>query len=211
MPPRHALDADCEHGRHHRRQPSGTAATARATPRMRTSKRAEKPLTSSTRMIVTIMTAAIATTTIPSICRRGRVPSARAWLVGRSAAIRQCAPFRSASRWRHHGAAAPVGHGRAAENHVVAVAEAPSPEIAATSLVTGRLAGQRRFRRLQRHGMNQPRVGRNGVASSIRMMSPGTTSVASDAPPLTVAQDVSLRRGHRPQCGHRGSARDSWT
>ena len=47
-------------------RPSGTAATASATPRMSTSKRAEKPLTSSTRLIITIITTAMTTTISPS-------------------------------------------------------------------------------------------------------------------------------------------------
>ena len=47
-------------------RPSGTAATASATPRMSTSKSAEKPRTSSTRMIVAIITTAMTTTMMPS-------------------------------------------------------------------------------------------------------------------------------------------------
>ena len=47
-------------------RPSGTAATASATPRMSTSKIAEKPRTSSTRMIVAIITTAMTMTTTPS-------------------------------------------------------------------------------------------------------------------------------------------------
>ena len=43
-------------------RPSGTAATASATPRMSTSKIAGKPRTSSTTMIVTIITTAMTTT-----------------------------------------------------------------------------------------------------------------------------------------------------
>ncbi len=47
-------------------KPSGTAATASATPRINTSKMAVKPLTSSTTMIVTIITMAMMMTMTPS-------------------------------------------------------------------------------------------------------------------------------------------------
>ena len=61
-------------------RPSGTAATASATPRMSTSKIAESPRTSSTRMIVAIITTAMAHTVSPSTSRPcGRAPPAAAW------------------------------------------------------------------------------------------------------------------------------------
>jgi hypothetical protein len=56
-------------------RPSGTAATASATPRIRTSNSAEKPVTSSTRRIVAIITTAMTATMTAS--RRPRRASSR--------------------------------------------------------------------------------------------------------------------------------------
>ena len=106
-------------------RPSGTAATASATPRMSTSKIAEKPRTSSTRMIVAIITTAMTTTTIAE-----QLADPVEFLLQRRGFVRRLlqhagdAPHLGLHPGRRdHRATAPVGRRRAAEDHVVTVAE----------------------------------------------------------------------------------------
>ena len=148
-------------------KPSGTAATASATPRMSTSKMAEKPRTSSTRTMVAIITTAITTTTTPS-----SLPTRSSSFcsgVSSSGSVLQHAGdaphFGLHARGGDDGPAAPVGGGGAAENHVVAVAE-PGLSRDGSDLLRDRqaLAGQGGFRGLQGGRLNEPRVRRNGVA-----------------------------------------------
>ena len=106
-------------------RPSGTAATASATPRMSTSKIAEKPRTSSTRMIVAIITTAMTTTMIAE-----QLADAVELLLQRRGLVRRflqhagdAAHLGLHPRRRDHRAPAAVSRRRAAEDHVVAVAE----------------------------------------------------------------------------------------
>ncbi len=73
-------------------RPSGTAATASATPRISTSKTAANPCTSSTSRMVAIITTAMATTMIPNT-----LPTLSSWSCSGVRSSRSC-PRRSAIR-----------------------------------------------------------------------------------------------------------------
>ena len=147
--------------------PSGTAATASATPRISTSKMAEAPRTSSTTMIVTIITTAMATTTMPrSLPVRSSSRCSGVALVVRLFQESGDAAHLGAHPGRGHDRlAVPVGRRRAAEDHVVPIAE--RDVVGDRCGVLGdrqALTGQRGLGRLQRGRFDQPRIGGNGVA-----------------------------------------------
>ena len=157
-------------------------------------------------MIVAIITTAMATTTTPSSlptrsssCCSGVVSSARLFSM----------PGDAAHLGLHAGGghdrfAAPVGRRRAAEDHVVAVAEPTSPSIGAVSFATGRLSPVSAASAVCSAVDSIRRASAGMVSpSSIRMMSPGTTSAAGNAAPLAVAHDGRVRRRHRAQRRHR--------
>ena len=172
---------------------------------MSTSKMAEKPRTSSTRMIVAIITTAMTTTMMPEqLADPVELLLQRRGLVRRLLQHAGDAPHLGLHpRRRDHRAPAPVSRRRAAEDHVVTVAE-PRLSSDRGDILRHRqaLACQRRLRRLQRGGLDQPRVGGNGVAFFDEDDVAGYEFCRRNALSAAVANDIGVRRRHLAQRRH---------
>ena len=105
---------------------------------------------------------------------------------------------------RHDRCAVPVGRRRAAEDHVVPIAE--RDVVGDRRGVLGdrqALARQRGLGRLERRRFDQPRVGRNGVAFFDEDDVAGDDIRGGDAASLAAADDGGVRGRHRAQGRHR--------
>ena len=186
-------------------RPSGTAATASATPRMSTSKMAEKPahiLDEDDRRDHhdgdddDDQPEQLADTVEFLLQRRG--------LVRRLLQHAGDAPHLGLHPGRRDDRApAPIGRRRAAEDHVVTVAE-PRLFRDRSDILRHRqaFARERRFCRLQRGGLDQPRVGRNGVAFFDENDVAGHELGRRDALSGAVSDDIGVRRRHLAQRRH---------